>query len=69
MDLTYGERYERFRGELREFLTGWPLRGAEAALPAPRSRSGSSASAASRRVMSTAAFPPSTAAPGARAIR
>jgi alkylation response protein AidB-like acyl-CoA dehydrogenase len=35
MDLSYGERYERFRGELREFLTGWPLRGAEAALPAP----------------------------------
>src|SRR2546425_11252794 len=34
MDLTYGERYEEFRRELREFLTGWPLCGAEAALPA-----------------------------------
>ena len=34
MDLTYGERYEAFRAELREFLTGWPLRGAEAELPA-----------------------------------
>ena len=34
MDLTYGERYEAFRGELREFLSGWPLRGAEAELPA-----------------------------------
>jgi alkylation response protein AidB-like acyl-CoA dehydrogenase len=35
MDLSYGERYEQFRGELREFLAGWPLRGAEAALPQP----------------------------------
>src|SRR5258705_9687600 len=35
MDLSYGERYEQFRRELREFLTGWPLHGAEAALPAP----------------------------------
>jgi alkylation response protein AidB-like acyl-CoA dehydrogenase len=35
MDLSYGERYDAFRAELREFLTGWPLRGAEAALPAP----------------------------------
>jgi alkylation response protein AidB-like acyl-CoA dehydrogenase len=34
MDLTYGERYEAFRAELREFLTGWPLCGAEAKLPA-----------------------------------
>ena len=34
MDLTYGERYEQFRAELREFLAGWPLRGAEAQLPA-----------------------------------
>src|SRR5262249_9286669 len=34
MDLTYGERYDAFRNELREFLTGWPLRGAEAELPA-----------------------------------
>src|SRR5258705_12693483 len=34
MDLTYGEHYEAFRGELREFLSGWPLRGAEAQLPA-----------------------------------
>jgi alkylation response protein AidB-like acyl-CoA dehydrogenase len=34
MDLTYGERYEAFRRELREFLTGWPLRGAESQLPA-----------------------------------
>jgi alkylation response protein AidB-like acyl-CoA dehydrogenase len=33
VDLTYGERYEAFRAELREFLTGWPLRGAEAQLP------------------------------------
>jgi alkylation response protein AidB-like acyl-CoA dehydrogenase len=33
MDLSYGERYESFRRELREFLSGWPLRGAEAELP------------------------------------
>jgi alkylation response protein AidB-like acyl-CoA dehydrogenase len=31
--LEYGEKYEKFRAELREFLRGWPLRGAEAALP------------------------------------
>jgi alkylation response protein AidB-like acyl-CoA dehydrogenase len=31
MDLHYGEAYEAFRAELREFLKGWPLRGAEAA--------------------------------------
>jgi alkylation response protein AidB-like acyl-CoA dehydrogenase len=35
VDLEYGERYERLRAELREFLGGWPLAGAEAALPAP----------------------------------
>jgi alkylation response protein AidB-like acyl-CoA dehydrogenase len=34
MNLTYGERYDAFRAELREFLSGWPLRGAEAKLPA-----------------------------------
>jgi alkylation response protein AidB-like acyl-CoA dehydrogenase len=33
MDLRYGEEYEAFRAELREFLTGWPLTGAEVALP------------------------------------
>ena len=33
MDLRYGVRYESFRAELREFLRGWPLTGAEAALP------------------------------------
>ena len=32
MDLRYGDRYEAFRRELRAFLTGWPLRGAEAEL-------------------------------------
>jgi alkylation response protein AidB-like acyl-CoA dehydrogenase len=31
--LEYGEKYETFRAELREFLAGWPLSGAEAALP------------------------------------
>jgi alkylation response protein AidB-like acyl-CoA dehydrogenase len=33
MDLRYGEYYELFRSELREFLRGWPLAGDEAALP------------------------------------
>src|SRR5262245_57894552 len=33
MDLRYGERYEAFRAEVREFLRGWPLAGAEAQLP------------------------------------
>ncbi len=33
MDLRYGERYEAIRRELRAFLEGWPLRGAEAELP------------------------------------
>jgi alkylation response protein AidB-like acyl-CoA dehydrogenase len=33
MDLRYGEKYEAFRAELREFLRGWPLAGAEAQLP------------------------------------
>jgi alkylation response protein AidB-like acyl-CoA dehydrogenase len=33
MDLRYGEAYEAFRDELREFLRGWPLSGEEAALP------------------------------------
>jgi alkylation response protein AidB-like acyl-CoA dehydrogenase len=33
MDLRYGPEYEVFRRELREFLTGWPLSGDEAALP------------------------------------
>jgi len=32
MDLRYGEKYEAFRAELREFLRGWPLTGAEAEL-------------------------------------
>jgi alkylation response protein AidB-like acyl-CoA dehydrogenase len=32
MDLRYGEEYERFRAELREFLSGWPLTGEEALL-------------------------------------
>jgi alkylation response protein AidB-like acyl-CoA dehydrogenase len=31
--LEYGEKYEKFRAELREFLRGWPLRGSEASLP------------------------------------
>jgi len=34
VDLRYGEQYEAFRQELREFLRGWPLRGSEAELPA-----------------------------------
>jgi alkylation response protein AidB-like acyl-CoA dehydrogenase len=33
MDLRYGEKYDAFRAELREFLRGWPLTGAEAQLP------------------------------------
>jgi alkylation response protein AidB-like acyl-CoA dehydrogenase len=33
VDLRYGEKYEAFRAELREFLRGWPLTGAEASLP------------------------------------
>ena len=33
MDLRYGEQYDVFRAELREFLAGWPLRGEEAKLP------------------------------------
>src|SRR5262249_59065081 len=32
MDLELGPRYEALRAEVREFLSGWPLRGAEAAL-------------------------------------
>jgi alkylation response protein AidB-like acyl-CoA dehydrogenase len=33
VNLEWGEEHERVRAELREFLRGWPLRGAEAALP------------------------------------
>jgi len=33
MDLRYGDQYEAFRSELREFLRGWPLCGEEASLP------------------------------------
>ena len=33
MDLSYGEEHERFRGEVREFLKGWPLSGEEARRP------------------------------------
>ena len=33
MDLELNEEYEAFRRELREFLKGWPLTGAEADLP------------------------------------
>jgi len=33
VDLRYGAEYESFRAELRAFLAGWPLKGAEAALP------------------------------------
>ncbi len=33
MDLSYGDRYEALRAELRDFLSGWPLTGAEAELP------------------------------------
>jgi alkylation response protein AidB-like acyl-CoA dehydrogenase len=32
MDLTFGPEYEDFRAELRAFLSGWPLTGAEAEL-------------------------------------
>jgi len=34
MDMNYSEEYEAYRRELREFLEGWPLTGAEAELPA-----------------------------------
>lgn len=34
MDLRWSDEYRRFRDELREFLKGWPLSGAEASLPA-----------------------------------
>jgi len=33
MDLEYGEEYEAFRSDVRAFLKGWPLQGAEAELP------------------------------------
>ena len=34
MDLSYGEEYEAFRGEVRQFLaSNWPLRGEAAELP------------------------------------
>jgi alkylation response protein AidB-like acyl-CoA dehydrogenase len=33
MDLSFGPEYEAFRREVRKFLRGWPLRGAEAKLP------------------------------------
>jgi alkylation response protein AidB-like acyl-CoA dehydrogenase len=33
MDLEYGEVYERYRDEVRQFLSGWPLTGDEADLP------------------------------------
>jgi alkylation response protein AidB-like acyl-CoA dehydrogenase len=33
MDLHYGEEYERYRDEVRDFLSGWPLTGDEADLP------------------------------------
>jgi len=33
MDLRYGEKYDAFGAELREFLRGWPLAGKEAGLP------------------------------------
>jgi alkylation response protein AidB-like acyl-CoA dehydrogenase len=33
MDLEYGEEYEAFRSDVRAFLKGWPLEGAEAELP------------------------------------
>ena len=33
MNLGYGEKHERLRAELREFLQGWPLGGAESTLP------------------------------------
>jgi len=34
MDLSYGPEYEDVRREIRDFLRGWPLSGAEAGLPA-----------------------------------
>jgi len=34
MDLRYGDAHEKLRAEVREFLQGWPLKGAEAELPA-----------------------------------
>jgi alkylation response protein AidB-like acyl-CoA dehydrogenase len=33
MDLTFGDEYEGFRAEVREFLEGWPLTGEDAKLP------------------------------------
>ena len=33
MDLTYSEEHEAFRAEVREFLKGWPLTGADAERP------------------------------------
>ena len=33
MDLSFGPEYDAFRAELQEFLSGWPLTGAEAKLP------------------------------------
>jgi hypothetical protein len=34
MDLSYGEEYEAYRAELREFLAAsWPPRGEQAKLP------------------------------------
>jgi alkylation response protein AidB-like acyl-CoA dehydrogenase len=33
MDLSYGERYEAFRAEVRAFLAGWPVSGDDARLP------------------------------------
>ncbi len=33
MDLRYSEEYEAYRQQVREFLDGWPLSGAEAELP------------------------------------
>jgi len=33
MDLNFGAEHRQFRDELREFLEGWPLTGAEAQLP------------------------------------
>jgi alkylation response protein AidB-like acyl-CoA dehydrogenase len=38
MNLEYGERYETLRAEVREFLRGWPLSGAEAKLPPAEQR-------------------------------
>jgi alkylation response protein AidB-like acyl-CoA dehydrogenase len=33
MDLRYSEEYEQYRVEVKSFLEGWPLQGAEAELP------------------------------------